>query len=82
MEKGNVYALRTFKRKSDQEQFYIAEVVLDTVQETPNYIGQNQTSVFLSEDQYTKLRHKFVKNMPVELNVSIMGNRVQYSLAS
>ncbi len=81
-ETAMIYALRTFKRKSDQEQFWVAECLLMTNQNSKNYTGYNQVTVFITQAQYEKLINGFTPSEEVILNVSLMGNRVSYSLAS
>lgn len=81
-EKAMIYALRTFMNKAKTEQYWVAECLLTTNQTTKNFVGYNQVTVFLTQEQYNTLLNGFAPSEAVELNVSLMGNRVSYSLAS
>lgn len=81
-EKAKVYALRTFTGKADKtKQYYTAECLLDAQNTTPNFKGQNAVTVFMEREHYDILSISFKPLMPVDLNVSLMGNRVSYSVA-
>lgn len=77
-----VIAVRTFQNKQKTERYYTAECISKVEQATPNFKGLNQITVFLTEKQYGKLYNDFVPYMEVELAVTLMGNRVSYSLVS
>jgi len=83
VEKGKIYALRTFASKDKTKQYFTAECLISAPQTTDNFSGLNQVTIFMEQEQYSNVKVAFKPGqlLEVDLSVVLMGNRVQYSVA-